>query len=321
MNDYRPLIQQLAKDGRLRPWAEQLPTRMQARLSGHGDMAKWQAALARLPDLPAGNIRLDHDRVGIHGDAPLAAPLRQTLIDALMELHPWRKGPFQLHDVVIDTEWRSDWKWQRVAPHLAPLRGRRVLDIGCGNGYHAWRAAGAGASLVVGIDPTLVFVQQYWAMRRYLGDHNVWVLPAGIEDLAPAPAFDTVFSMGVLYHRRSPIDHLSELKGFLRPGGELVLETLVVEGDQNTVFLPPGRYARMRNVWFLPSAAALSGWLARAGFRDIRCVDLSPTTTEEQRPTDWMRFESLPQALDPARPGTTIEGHPGPRRATLIAEA
>ncbi|PMC22346.1 tRNA 5-methoxyuridine(34)/uridine 5-oxyacetic acid(34) synthase CmoB, partial [Klebsiella aerogenes] len=44
--------------------------------------------------------------------------------------------------------------------------------------------------------------------------------------------------MGVLYHRRSPLDHLWQLKDQLAPGGELVLETLVIEGDENTVLVP-----------------------------------------------------------------------------------
>ena len=56
--------------------------------------------------------------------------------------------------------------------------------------------------------------------------------------------------MGVLYHRRSPIDHLLELKGCLQTGGELVLETLVIDGGLGEVLVPENRYAKMRNVWF-----------------------------------------------------------------------
>lgn len=67
--------------------------------------------------------------------------------------------------------------------------------------------------------------------------------------------------MGVLYHRRSPLEHLWQLKDQLVQDGELVLETLVVEGDENTVLVPGDRYAQMRNVYFIPSALALkTGW-------------------------------------------------------------
>jgi tRNA (mo5U34)-methyltransferase len=149
-----------------------------------------------------------------------------------MALHPWRKGPFCIQGVHIDTEWRSDLKWDRLAGAIAPLAGRLVLDVGCGNGYHGWRMLGAGARLVMGIDPTLLFVLQWMAINRYLGRNDLAVLPLGIEDLPDdLGGFDTVFSMGVLYHRRSPIDHLMDLHRLLRPGGELVLETLVLEGE------------------------------------------------------------------------------------------
>ena len=131
--------------------------------------------------------------------------------------------------------------------------------------------------------------------------------------------FDTVFSMGVLSHRKDPINHLEQLKRWIRPGGQLILETLVVDGDEQTCFVPPGRYARMNNVWFLPSVQALKHWLSRIGFVSIECVDVSVTAPEEQRTTKWMRFESLKHALDPNHKGLTIEGLQRPMRAALHA--
>lgn len=147
---------------------------------------------------------------------------------------PWRKGPFSLYGVEIDTEWRSDLKWDRVLPHLSPLAGRTILDVGCGSGYHMWRMAGEGAELVIGVDPTQLFLCQFEAVRKLLGnDQRVHLLPLGIQELPALQAFDTVFSMGVLYHRRSPLDHLWQLKDQLVSGGELVLESIVVEGDEH----------------------------------------------------------------------------------------
>jgi len=99
-----------------------------------------------------------------------------------------------------------------------------------------------------------------------------------------------------------------------------VLETLVVDGDAERVLLPAGRYARMRNVWMIPSPAAGERWLQRAGFNRARCVDVTATSTDEQRSSDWMRFESLTEALDPADPRRTVEGLPAPRRGIFIAE-
>ncbi|WP_323754697.1 tRNA 5-methoxyuridine(34)/uridine 5-oxyacetic acid(34) synthase CmoB [Marinobacter sp.] len=304
-------------------WAEALTGQLIRRFEDnpHGDMARWQAALEALPKNVSANVELNSSAVTVASDQPLNQQDAEHLELGLRGLMPWRKGPFNFFGTHVDTEWRSDWKWDRVAPHLAELKGRTILDVGCGSGYHCWRMAGAGARQVVGIDPGLLFMFQFLAVKGYLGDVPVDLLPIRMEDLpANLEHFDTTFSMGVLYHRRSPIDHLLDLKGTLRRGGELVLETLVVDGPEGFSLMPEDRYGQMRNVWFLPSCPTLIRWLERAGFRNARVVDVSDTTTEEQRQTDWMRFNSLADFLDPNDPTKTIEGYPGPKRATLIAE-
>lgn len=305
----------------LAPWRDALADASQRRLGqgAHGDLARWESALAALPSLPDGTAQYT-ECVGLGAASPLATTTEQRLRETLMALHPWRKGPFCLQGLHIDTEWRSDWKWARLAQAISPLDGRLVLDVGCGNGYYGWRMLGAGARLVLGIDPTLLFVCQFLAINQYLQRDQLAVLPLGIEDLpATLTGFDTVFSMGVLYHRRSPLDHLLELGRLLRPGGELVLETLVLQETGQHVLVPPGRYASMRNVWFIPSVEALVTWLERCGFVDIQVIDVTQTSCEEQRSTDWMRFQSLPDHLDPANLNRTIEGLPAPTRAMLIA--
>ncbi|UUY07898.1 tRNA 5-methoxyuridine(34)/uridine 5-oxyacetic acid(34) synthase CmoB [Pseudomonas sp. J452] len=310
-------LQQTLAGSPLQDWAADLPAQIDAKLAvGHGDLQRWYAAVQSLPALPVERQEL-RDRLLL--DGPCDEATRAQLLGALQGLIPWRKGPFDLFGVHIDTEWRSDWKWSRVAPHL-DLKNKRVLDVGCGNGYYLWRMLGAGAASVVGVDPNWLFLNQFLAVKRYLPDLPAWHLPLALEELpAKLEGFDTVFSMGVLYHRRSPIDHLLELKDCLRKGGELVLETLVVEGDAQQVLVPEDRYAMMRNVWFLPSVPALELWLRRAGFVDVQCVDVSVTSIEEQRATDWMRFQSLPDFLDPADHGRTLEGLPAPTRAVLVA--
>lgn len=320
MKWYDSLYPQLTAMGHER-WAEQLRATLSVEqlIERHRNMAGWLSALQALPELPPSRVGLQ-DNITIGTGADLGQIRREELIAQLQAFHPWRKGPYSIFGIDIDTEWRSDWKWERLLPHIQPLAGRRVLDVGCGNGYHGWRMRGAGADFVLGIEPFLLSVMQFQVMQRYLRDPQHHVIPIGIEDVpADLACFDSVFSMGVLYHRRSPLDHLMELKGCLRPGGELILETLVVEGDQETVFMPPGRYAKMRNVWFLPSIAAMTVWLQRCGFSDIACVNVNRTTCEEQRATDWMQFESLADFLDPDDGEKTVEGHPAPLRAIFTA--
>jgi tRNA (mo5U34)-methyltransferase len=182
--------------------------------------------------------------------------------------------------------------------------------------------AGAGAELALGVDPTILYAMQFLAVSRFLRVPRVAVLPLALEDLpAGMSGFDTVFSMGVLYHRRSPMDHLRDLRALLRRGGELVLETLVLDGPGDRVLVPQGRYARMRNVWFIPSPGALIAWLGRCGFGNARVLDVTATTVLEQRSTEWMRFQSLADCLDPEDSFSTVEGLPAPRRGILVAEA
>ena len=302
-------------------WAEAVDAATRQRLlaSPHGDQPRWLAALAQLPDVDA-RVQPDQDCISIDACSPLSTEQHAAALAGLQGLRPWRKGPFRFFDTLIDTEWRSDWKWQRVAPHLGDLSGRAVLDVGCGSGYHCWRMAAAGARFVLGIDPTVLFLMQYLAVRRYAPKLPAWFAPLRLEQLPiQGAAFDSVFSMGVLYHRRSPLDHLQELFALLRPGGELVLETLVIVGDAQSVLMPTDRYAMMRNVFFLPSTAMLEIWLARCGFVDIRTVDECVTGIDEQRSTEWMPFQSLADFLDPDDRSRTVEGYPAPRRAVVIS--
>lgn len=319
---WHSLLTRLEQDG-YQDWADRVRDQLHQRfdLNPHGDLPRWLGALAKLPERENVSLELNLSTVSVASRQPLTADEQSMLEQGLRGLMPWRKGPFSFFGTHIDTEWRSDWKWDRVAPALSNLSGRRVLDVGCGSGYHLWRMFGAGAAEVIGIDPGLLFLCQFLGIKRYLPDAPVDLLPLRIEDLPrPLERFDTTFSMGVLYHRRSPIDHLLELKDTLRPGGELVLETLVVDGPEGYTLMPEDRYGMMRNVWFLPSCATLVRWLERAGYRHAKVVDVTATTTAEQRSTDWMRFQSLEDFLDPEDPSRTVEGYPGPVRATVIAE-
>lgn len=323
MMDYQPLYDALI-EAKAETWAKLLPQQLEQafELNKHGDLAQWQALLAAVPQLSTAQRALDADAVQIGNANDLSEPLKKQLESQLKALRPWRKGPYSLFGIDIDTEWRSDWKWNRLKNHIAPLQHRLVLDVGCGNGYHCWRMLGAGAKTVVGIDPLLLNVMQFQLIRKLHGEEPVYVLPLGIEDLPYGlKAFDTVFSMGVLYHRRSPIDHLLELRDCLQPGGELVLETLVIDGNLGQVLLPEDRYAKMRNVWFLPSCDTLIGWLKRCGFKNIRVVDVTVTRIEEQRSTEWMTFHSLQDFLDADNPQLTCEGLPAPKRAVVIANS
>lgn len=298
----------------------------EARLKTDGRYKDWLQLLETLPPVDP------HWQV-VDGVVHVGQPTQdlEQLSNILEALIPWRKGPWSVAGVAIDSEWRSDWKWDRMPPCL-DLVGRRVLDVGAGNGYFGWRMLDAGAASVTACDPTALFVMQHQLLARLAGEprHAMWAcrleeLPLTLE------GFDVVFSMGVLSHRRyieaHHIAHLGLLYRRLLPGGDLVLETLVVpqeaterQANGDRVLIPKARYARMKNVYALPSIETLVRWLERIGFAEIECVDLTPTSQKEQRATPWMPYQSLVDGLSIEDPTQTIEGYPPPTRAMVMAK-
>ena len=321
MIDFGDFYQIIAKN-KLSKWLEVLPAQLANWQKSNIDnrFNQWLNSIKHLPTLKPYQIDLLNS-VTVETDQPISIGDQQRITQLLKNMMPWRKGPFHLYGINIDTEWRSDWKWERLIPHINNLAGQTVLDVGCNSGYHLWRMVGAGAKLAVGIDPMALYLCQFEAIRKLLGnDQRAHLLPLGIEELPKLNAFDTVFSMGVLYHRRSPLDHLFQLKDQLVDGGQLVLETLVIDGELHQALMPGERYAQMRNVYFIPSVPTMINWLHKCGFSDVKMVDKSVTSLDEQRKTEWMTSDSLADFLDPNDSSKTIEGYPAPMRAVFIAK-
>jgi len=278
----------------------------------NGHIAAWQAALHSIDTPTDAQPDLKRSDVWDGTDDALDSEVWKTF-------HPWRKGPYQMGSLHIDTEWRSDWKWDRLKPALEPLSGRRCLDVGCGNGYHLWRMLGNGAETAIGLDPFLLYVHQFFAVHKRIPLPGISVLPLGAEAIRSGLNFDTVFSMGVLYHAKDPLAHLRLLKEALRPGGQLVLETITIPEPLGPVLHPEGRYAQMRNVSAIPTVPTLLAWIQESGFHKAYEVDTTTTSLEEQRSTEWMTFHSLENFLDPEDQTKTIEGHPAPQRTIVMA--
>ena len=316
----------IAKDERLAPWLKTLPGQLEKfQESGEGKIFRnLIRRLKRFNGKKAAGITLTDRVVSFQAPEEVSPGECAGIKKLLQEFMPWRKGPYNIFGVPVASEWESWMKWERLLPHITPLQNRLVLDVGAGNGYHMWRMLGENAAQVTGIDPSGLFLAQFAVFKSLVTDEalksRIHLLPLIMEDLPPLNAFDTVFSMGVLDHRPSPAEHLMQLWNALRPGGELVLETLVTEGDSRTVLLPAGRYAKMSNVWFIPAPDFLKIMLRRAGFPDATMVSLEKTTPAEQHRTELMTFESLEDYLDPQDPSKTVEGYPAPMRAIFIAK-
>jgi len=283
----------------------------------NGNIPKWTIALDALKAMPKGEIELNEPYISINQNSLDS----EIIVSAFKKLLPWRKGPFMFNNLKLESEWQGDLKWKRLQNHITPLKNRRVLDVGAGNGYFTLRMAMEGAKKVLGIEPFLLFNYQYAAIKSLIGNEiNALLLPIRLEEMPKSAIFESVFSMGVLYHQKSHMDHLLQLKEIMAPGAELILETLIVDGPKGYMLIPEGRYAQMRNVHCLPSIDTLKSWLADANFNNIKVVDISKTSSEEQRRTEWIgdNAASLEDFLDPSDPSLTKEGHPAPTRVIII---
>jgi len=287
-----------------------------------GNTLKYQKSLDRMPEVLACETWLDRDRIKAGRPCDISETALKALRFSLFQLCPWRKGPFDLFGIDIDSEWQSYIKWNRFIHKIKPLKNRRILDIGSSNGYYMFRTAAHDPFMVLGVEPQMTFYFQFLALQRIMALDNVFALPATFEELPGInDYFDTAFCMGILYHRKSPLAMLAKIHDMLRTGGEVVVENLILETDDHICLCPESRYAKMRNVFFIPGIRVMEFWLKRAGFTDIKCINVSKTTSEEQRKTEWIQTESLEDFLDPENGNLTVEGYPAPVRAVFTATA
>ena len=240
---------------------------------------------------------------------------KNTIIEEFVyDLKPWRKGPFKINDLLIKSEWNSYIKWNLIKPHLN-LENKDVLAVGCNNGYYMFRMLEQNPKSIVGFDPSPLFNIQFDFINSFIKSKIEYKL-LGVEHIPLyKKKFDTIFCMGVLYHRQDPITMLKELKEGLKKDSEIILDTLIIEGDEE-IALTPKRYAKMKNVYFIPTLKALYNWIEKAKFKDIEFIAKKYTNLNEQRKTPFIDGESLEDFLNKDLT-KTVEGYPPPLRVYL----
>lgn len=243
----------------------------------------------------------------------------EKLLVICRQLISWRTGPYQLGDLEVDTEWQSHMKWLRVSPMIPRRSGMRLADVGCSNGYFLYKLSTLNPEIAIGFDPVERCWLQFALLQSMLQVPCLAFLPMGILALDAFPSFfDFIVCMGVIYHQRDHALAVKKLYDATRPGGHVLLESLVVPGDVPLTITAPDRYAKMRNAWTVPSAPSLKDLFINAGFRDVRVESFGPLTTSEQRRAEFAPFESLVDFLDPNDTSRTVEGHPAPHTAAVI---
>jgi tRNA (mo5U34)-methyltransferase len=248
-----------------------------------------------------------------------SADLKQRIEKIALMLKPWRKGPFKIGDLFIDTEWQSFIKYNLLKPHF-DIKGKVVGDIGCNNGYYLFRMLEENPKKLIGFDPSNLFFAQFSFIDHFIKSGIVYEM-LGVEHVGMYEhKFDTLFCLGVLYHRSDPIATLKSLFQGLNSGGELILDTFIIDGEEDIALTPKERYSKIPNVYFVPTVNALKNWCYRAGFKEIELLEIKTTDLEEQRKTQWIDSQSLEDFLDPNDQRLTVEGYPAPKRAYIKAK-
>lgn len=282
-----------------------------------------QAVIEKLPtaddlQLPV-KSHFEGDAVSIGEATDLDAVQRENLLAVVRQFHPWRKGPWNFFGIEVDAEWRSNLKWDRIAPAVGDLGGKKVIDVGCGNAYYMFRMMADNPQLVLGLDPSIPFYLWFETVQRFLRNPAMQFERLGAEHLHFFDrCFDVALCMGILYHQRNPVQILRDLRNSLVVGGHAIIESQSIPGDGSMALFPEDRYAMARNVFFVPTKDCLVNWVRRAGFKDVEVVSHVPVTTDEQRSTDHMTYHSLKEFLDPDNSTLTAEGYPAPWRTAVV---
>jgi tRNA (mo5U34)-methyltransferase len=278
-------------------------------------------ALAMIEGIQTDDWSIEKGTVRIGRAEELNAESHARLLNALNQFQPWKKGPYAIFGHQIDSEWRSDMKWDRVFPDLVTVKGEVIADIGCHNGYFMYRMAAAGAKHVIGFEPVPTHAYNHQLLQALCPVPEISFELFGVEhiDLFPG-TFDSIFCMGILYHHTDPIGLLRKMRRALKPKGRLIIDCQGIAGDDPLSLTPSGRYAGASGVWYLPTLSALQNWIRRAGLGQQHVVYSQPLSPEEQRATAWADVKSLADFLDPHDASKTIEGYCAPFRHYVIAK-
>ncbi len=280
------------------------------------NIAPLRKLILELPILEDTTVSLE-DIISI--DSTKATKENKNFIDFVAKrLMPWRKGPFKILNTLIDSEWKSQIKYNLLKPYFN-IKDKKVADIGCNNGYYMFRMLKEKPKKIVGFDPSALFKTQFDFINHFIKSDICYEL-LGVEHIGLyEEKFDTIFCLGVLYHRSDPISTLKSLKQGLNKNGELFLDTFIIDGEEDYALTPKDRYSKIPNIYFIPTLNALSNWLHRAGFKNIKLLEIKKTDSNEQRKTSWIQSQSLESFLNPSNPNITVEGYPAPKRAYIKA--
>jgi tRNA (mo5U34)-methyltransferase len=279
----------------------------------------WYEQIQKLSQIEKTNLSIDYgDWFSVGKKEDLTSLEFDLITDAAKKLIPWRKGPFNIFGLEIDSEWQSNIKYNLIRPFF-DLKDKVVADIGCNNGYYMFRMLEDKPKKLVGFDPSPLTLHQFEFINHFVKSDIVYEM-LGVEHLEYYNhKFDFIFMLGVLYHRADPVGTLKSLARGLNSKGEILIDTFMIDGEEELCLTPNKRYSKIPNIYFIPTISALKNWCERAGFEDIEVIATTVTTSQEQRKTPWSFDQSLEDFLDENDKTKTVEGYPAPKRVYIKA--
>ena len=279
----------------------------------------WYLQLQEACKIKKDNLVIDYgDWFSVGLKDALTQEEQEVILQTAKKLIPWRKGPFKVFGLEIDSEWQSNIKYNLIRPFFN-LKDKVVADIGCNNGYYMFRMLEDKPKRLIGFDPSPLTLHQFEFINHFVKSDIIYEM-LGVEHLEfYNHKFDFIFMLGVLYHRPDPVGTLKSLARGLNSKGEILIDTFMIDGDEEMCLTPNKRYSKIPNIYFIPTIPALKNWLERAGFENIEVLATTVTTTDEQRKTKWSFDQSLEDFLDPNDSSKTVEGYPAPKRVYVKA--
>ncbi|KTS09483.1 ubiquinone/menaquinone biosynthesis C-methylase UbiE [Methylobacterium sp. PvP062] len=195
-----------------------------------------------------------------------------------------------------------------IRESLAPLAGKRIVDIGCGPGALARRLVDAGAR-VTGIDPGAA------ALARARDAVPEARFEAATGEALPFPdaSFDGAVMLNALHHVPDPAAALAEAARVLVPGGRLVVVEPLAEGS----FFEALRLIEDETAVRAAAQDAIAAALARGAYTCRR----DATIERRERFDSLDAFLARVSAVDPAREATIRDRRPVVAEAFLGAAA
>lgn len=238
--------------------------------------------------------------------------MNEKVKDEILKIEDWRH-PFEVEPgvwVKMFRDWFKQWHLWRVenlmpsietiARHVLPdgIKGARVLDTGCWDGYYGFEFLKRGAGYLKGVDLREEAIRRANLIKEYYGYKDCEFQVKNIQDMAAGKeSFDITLMFGILYHLSAPIDVVKALGDM--SGSMMLLSTYAFQDDEPVILLkrenPDKDSTGFQELITTPSEKAVIEMLDFAGF-DLVLRDYPYPFYEKYRGSDFGFFYAIKTA-------------------------